>query len=312
MFRKSNTVQGAPKQMWNRDLKFKLGLIAITACVSICLLVKHGMQFDLRSSMHAVGTIGLLLPFACVFNARRLDQFANLLTGFLCMVAFNFFLSILTYAGTPINAPLSDEWMVRMDALMGFHVPSIVEWSRSHPLVYRFFDMSYNSVLLSTLLALVVLGFSSDTRRLQDFVLHFMLGGLITTIIFFILPAEAPEGHFSYQPTVAQQRFLDHFYALRAGNFPVVSMDNLEGLITFPSFHTTWAILVAYAFRHYRWLFAPMVVLNAAVVAATVILGWHYAIDAVGGILVAATSIALARITANWRYSQLPSELSLA
>lgn len=291
--------------MWNRDLKLKVWLISITGCAGIFLMARHGMRFEIQSAGHAAGTVALLLPFAIVFNNRRLDQFANLLTGFLCMVVFNFFLSILTYAGTPLNAPLADDWLANMDSLMGFHVPSIVEWSRSHPWIYRFFDQTYYSVLLSTLLALIVLGFDNDVRRLQDFVLHFILGGLITTVIFFVLPAEAPEGRFDFQPTMAQQRFLDHFYALRAGDFRVVSMDNLEGLITFPSFHTTWAILVAWAFRHYRWLFAPMVVLNGCVVGATVILGWHYAIDAVGGILVAGAAIAIARITANWRYADL-------
>lgn len=292
--------------MWNRDFKLKLWLIVVTACAGISLLARHGMRFEIQSASQAAGTVGLLLPFAIVFHGRKLEQFANLLTGFLFMVVFNVFLSLLTYAGTPLNAPLTDVWLVQMDALMGIHVPSIVEWSRSHPWIYRFFDLAYNSVLLSTLLALIVLGFDNDVRRLQDFVLHFMLGGLITTMIFFVMPAEAPEGYFDFQPTLAQQRFLDHFYSLRAGEFRVVSMTNLEGLITFPSFHTTWAILVAYAFRHYRWLFAPMIVLNAAVVAATVVLGWHYAIDAVGGILVAAAAVVIARWTANWRYAERP------
>lgn len=291
--------------MWNRDLKMKSWLIAITAVSAFSLLTMHGMRFDFRSAAHAVGTVGLLLPFAIVFANRRLDQFANLLTGFLCMVVFNLFLSILTYAGTPLNAPLADAAFERMDAAMGIDVPSIVAWSRSHPLIYSLLDTAYYSVLPSTLLALIVLGFDRDVTRLRDFVLHFMLGGLLTTVIFFCVPALAPSGYFDFVPTAAQQRFLDHFHALRAGKFPVVSMHNLEGLITFPSFHTTWAVLVAYAFWPYRWLKYPMLLLNAAVLVATVVLGWHYAIDVVGGILVAVLAVGLTRLTAAWRYGDL-------
>ncbi|MEZ6127309.1 MAG: phosphatase PAP2 family protein [Planctomycetaceae bacterium] len=289
--------------MWNRDLKFKVWLIAMTAISAFGLLIVHGMRFDFRSASQALGTVGLLLPFAVVFGHRRLDQFSNLLTGFLCMVVFNLFLSILTYAGTPLNAPLADEAFVKMDAAMGIHVPSVVAWSRSHPLIYETFDIAYYSVLPSTLLALIVLGFDNDVTRLRDFIVHFMLGGLITTVIFFCVPAVAPAGFFDFGPTAAQQRFLEHFHALRAGNFPVVSMHRLEGLITFPSFHTTWAVLLAYAFRYYRWLRYPMLILNVAVVLATVILGWHYAIDAVGGILVAALAVAITRLTATWRHA---------
>ncbi|MEZ6122241.1 MAG: phosphatase PAP2 family protein [Planctomycetaceae bacterium] len=302
---------GIHHQMWNRDLKLKMWLIAVTGIMAFALMLRHGMRFDFASSVHAAGTIGLLLPFALVFDSRRLDQFANLLTGFLCMVAFNFFLSVLTYAGTPLNAPLADEWFVRMDQAMGIDVAKIVTWSRSHPVLYRFFDMTYYSVLPSTLLALIVLGFDRDVTRLRDFVLHFMLGGFITTIIFFFLPAEAPEGHFNFQPTQAQQNFLNHFYALRSGEFRVISMNNLEGLITFPSFHTTWAVLVAYAFRHSRWLFPPMLFLNGAVVLATVILGWHYAADVIGGVLTAGVAVAIARITAGWRFNELLPPTSL-
>ena len=99
--------------MWNRDLKLKLWLISITGCAAFVLLAKHGMRFDYFSASTAVGTVGLLLPFAVVFDGRKISAFANLLTGFLCMVVFNLFLAILTYAGTPFNAPLADPSILR-------------------------------------------------------------------------------------------------------------------------------------------------------------------------------------------------------
>ena len=113
---------------------------------------------------------------------------------------------------------------------------------------------------------------------------------------YYLHSAQADIRIEPYQLRVDQQNFLQHFHALRAGEFPVVSMSNLEGLITFPSFHTTWALLVAYAFRHYRWFFLPMVLLNLAVVVATMTTGWHYAADVLGGILTAAVAIGIAKL----------------
>lgn len=290
--------------VWNRDLKFKLTLITITGSAAIVLLIRHNMWFDFRSAATACGTVGLLLPFAVVFNGRNLDAFCNLLTGFLCMVVFNLCLTVLTYAGTPLNAPLADDWLIHADESMGIHLPSIVLWTRSHPSAGWIFERAYFSVLPSTLLAIVVLGFDSDTRRLREFVLHFILGGLITTVLYFFYPAEGPCAAYGYQPPPDQQRFLDHFYSLRAGSFPLVSMSNLEGLITFPSFHTTWALLVAYAFRHYRWIFPPMLLLNLTVVASTVTTGRHYATDVIGGTATTIGAVFLSLLLSHWLTGQ--------
>lgn len=286
--------------MWNRDLKLKLWLIAGTGLAAVWLLAVHGMRFDVYSSGTALGTVALLMPFAVVFEGRNISSFANLLTGFLCMVAFNLCLAVLTYAGTPLNAPLADDWLISIDASLGIHLPSIVNWVQDHATLKWLLDRAYFTVFPSTLLALIVLGLDSDVRRLREFVLHFILSGLVTTVVFFFLPAEGPFAAYGYEPRPDQQRFLDHFQALRAGEFPVVSMSRLEGLITFPSFHTAWAVLLAWSFRHYRWLFVPMIVLNAAVVAATLTTGWHYGADVLGGAATAGLSILLTRLLSPW------------
>lgn len=285
--------------MWNRDLKLKLLLIAVTGFAAFGLLIFHGMRFDWKSAGSGLGTICLLLPFAAVFSHRGIHQFANLLIGFLCMVAFNMCLAVLTYAGTPINAPLADEWLIRIDAAMGIHLPTIVQWAASHPWM-RVFNLAYDTVLISTLMAIIVLGFDRDVRRLQDFVSHFMIAGLVTTIIYFFVPAIAPTAAFGYEATPAQARFLEHLTALRGGEFPVVSLSRLEGLITFPSFHTAWALLLAWSFRHYRYLRIPMLLLNIAVAVSTVTTGWHYATDVIGGLLVAVASVLITNWLRRW------------
>ena len=297
--------------MWNRDLKLKLWLITITGVTALVFLIRHDMWFDVRSGVTAYGTVALLLPFAILFDNRKLDAFSNLLTGFLCMVGFNFFLTILTYAGTPLNAPLADDYLMAGDAAMGVHLPSIVEWAVAHPTLRWLLSASYVSVFPSTLLAIFVLGLDPDVRRLREFVTHFILAGMLTTLIFFFLPAAGPFAAYGYEPRPDQQRFIDHFFALRAGEFPLVSLTNLEGLITFPSFHTSWALLVAWAFRPYRWLFPPMLIVNLAVVASTLTTGWHYGCDVVGGILITLVSIGITHILRPW-VSQSPSPANSA
>jgi membrane-associated phospholipid phosphatase len=272
-------------------LQMNLLFISWTGVAAFALLLYHGMQFDFASASTAVGATVLLAPFAVVFRRRGIGPFANLLTGFLCMVAFSTVLSILTYAGTPLNAPLADDWLKSCDAMLGIHLPSIVEWMSHHEALKNVFDLAYPSVMISTLLALVVLGLNEDEWQLQAFVLQFMIAGIITTLFYFLLPAVAPVGSYNYSITPQQEGFLEHFLALRSGELRVVSLSRVEGLVTFPSFHTCWALLIAWGFRHNRWLRFPMLILNLAVAASTVTTGWHYASDVVGGIAVAIVSV---------------------
>ena len=194
---------------------------------------------------------------------------------------------------------------------MGVHLPSIVEWSREHETLNRLFNMSYVSVLPSTLLAIIVLGMDRNLKRLQAFVMQFMVAGLLTTFVFFFLPAEGPFVSYGYSLRPDQMRFLNHFHALRAGEFPVVSMDHLEGLITFPSFHTTWALLVGFAFRYYRWLAVPMFALNLMVVVSTMTTGWHYGSDVVGGILTAVVAVAVSRCVVGSTATQIATDVDV-
>ena len=289
-------------------LRLSLLMISWTGVAAFGLLVLHGMTFEFMSAATAVGTILLLSPFAVAFDRRGIAPFVNLLIGFLCMVAFNVFLSILTYAGTPISAPLSDRWLMAFDSAMGIHLPSIVAWAADHPTLKTVLDLAYPSVMLSTLLALVVLGLDRDRLRLQEFILQFMIAGLLTTIVFFMFPAEGPFVAYGYDLRPDQQRFLEHFHALRAGNFHHVSLDNLEGLITFPSFHTAWALLLAWGFRHDRWLCWPMLILNLLVVASTLTTGWHYGSDVAGGIVVAVFAATVTHRLRPWLQSELPAD----
>ena len=80
--------------------------------------------------------------------------------------------------------------------------------------------------------------------------------------------------------------------ALRGGTLHAIQLDNLEGLITFPSFHTAAALMFIWALRTVPYVRWPAIVLNVALIAATPIDGAHYFIDLVGGAAVAFAALA--------------------
>jgi membrane-associated phospholipid phosphatase len=67
-------------------------------------------------------------------------------------------------------------------------------------------------------------------------------------------------------------------------------------LVTFPSFHTTLALVIAYCGARLRFVGAPVVVLNLLVVASTMAEGGHYFADIAGGAVIAFAAIGLVRL----------------
>ena len=63
-------------------------------------------------------------------------------------------------------------------------------------------------------------------------------------------------------------------------------------MIAFPSFHVTWAILLTYACRAKKIFFYPVALYNLILIISTVLLGWHYAMDVIGGVVLAIAGIA--------------------
>ena len=100
-----------------------------------------------------------------------------------------------------------------------------------------------------TLVVILLLGFQSDRKPLELFVMRFMIALLITAAVFSIAPARGPFAAYGYEPNPTQQSYLEHLEGLRSGERTVVSLRDAEGLVTFPSFHTAWAILLAANWR---------------------------------------------------------------
>jgi membrane-associated phospholipid phosphatase len=75
----------------------------------------------------------------------------------------------------------------------------------------------------------------------------------------------------------------------------VVRFDDLEGLVSFPSFHVAGAILVTWAFRRRRRILIPLIVLNIGLVISTVITGEHYLVDVLASVPLFAGSVAAYR-----------------
>jgi membrane-associated phospholipid phosphatase len=287
----------------SRDCKLKAGIILAVLCANILLIVALDLRFPPGDAVRPILITALLLGFAIFYHrVRNVPEFVWTATAMAQLVLFSSCYTVLMYSIAATARPLVDGSLVQVDRWIGFEVPQVMAWANAYPTVRDSLQLVYNTLLPQTALVVIVLGFLKERRPLETFMLRFMLATLLTAVVFYAYPADGPFSAYDYAANQSQTRYLEHFHAMRAGERTLVTWRGAEGLITFPSFHTTWAILLALALRRRPIMFALSAVLNCAVIIDTLTTGWHYVSDVLGGVVVGGIVIALAHCLSWWLY----------
>jgi hypothetical protein len=225
-----------------------------------------------------------LILSAALWYYRYEAAFRTLLGATLFMIVYCGVYTVLMYLAAGVGAPLVDYELMRLDALMGVHLPSIVKWAAEHPTLNLLLNIAYASVAVQTGLVLVF------SKNPWAFVQRFVMGSLACLAVFIVWPAAGPFVSHGYPVCESQAVYLAHLEGLRSG-WMHICVKNAQGLITVPSFHVIWAVFLAAAAR--GWVRPLAYLLNAAVIAATLTTGWHYGADVVSGLLVAVVILLL-------------------
>ena len=250
------------------------------------------------STVQAIG-LGAVPCLVVAYCYRRLrpDVFVSFTTESFAQLLLVLTLGgALSYPLATIGFPYCDELLHGADAWMGLDWLAHFRFVSERPLLSIMTLLAYDSVLLQLVVLLVVLVPTRRFVRFQQFVLANAIGLCIALVVFTFMPAAGTYsflqvgngqlGDLSPVVTADQKVFLD---ALRSGK--QVLVDEMSGLITFPSFHAEWAIFFMWAFYPVKRLRAAAILLNLAVLASTPVQGAHYFIDLVGGLIAAGVSI---------------------
>jgi membrane-associated phospholipid phosphatase len=147
-------------------------------------------------------------------------------------------------------------------------------------------------------LPLVVLAFSHRLREVRVYLLAFAIALALTAIVATLLPAASPiawidRAAFSNLHFVGATP-LNHLWLLRQPG-PLVISRSLGGIVAFPSFHASIAIMAPVALRRYPRLLAGLLVFEVAMFGGTITEGAHYVSDVLAGGFVALLAYALAQ-----------------
>lgn len=217
--------------------------------------------------------------------------------------AFTLIGGVYTYVTTYLGGgqPLWDARFAAADAAIGFDWRLWLERLKAYPTLAQVLDLAYRSILPQAGALIAVLALSRRHRDLQTFILAAQLSILVCGACAGLMPALGVYEHLGITaadhagiPLATVDRHVPHVEAMW-GPSPAIQLNRIEGIVVFPSFHTTVAILFTWAVWRVpvvRWLALGI---NGLMVAGTPLSGGHYLVDILAGALLAIAAIAAAR-----------------
>lgn len=285
------------------------GLVASFLLATIFGFQIAGLKFDFGDRWLFPFLVALAAPLALLaWSGRplrpnpRVRQGAAAAVQILCLLSSGLLLTCVV-AALGANMPLQDRMLATLDASLGFDWVGYLRFVNAHPLLGAVFHLAYICMLPQFALVVPALAVTNNGPRLQAFTLAVGLSLTVTIAVFFFVPAATNYSalHLSaadypnLTPVAQSGTWAQLLGSLRSELGYVVRLGTLDGMICFPSFHTSAAILFIWALWPLRLLRWPIAALNGLIIATTPVEGAHYLVDVIAGTIVAVGAIAMAQ-----------------
>ena len=287
--------------MWTTQERLRFHILSGMAVAVAGLYAVGSMRMRWGDLVMPLACAGVVLAGAIYF--RRQQRRARLAATLIAVAQITFFAllaAILNYLLLS-DRPLIDAELAQLDAALGVHWPSLFAALKCGPLG-PLLTAAYESNGIQLAGAILLLGFTGRTLELDRFLLAFFIATLAALAFWAVLPSLGAAPHFlstgaltdwsgaTVSPAVARA-WLD----LKSGALTEMELENLKGLIAFPSLHTVMALLVVYAVRDIRPLLWPALAWNALMLLSIPVDGGHHVVDVPAGVLLTVASVLAAR-----------------
>ena len=243
-------------------------------------LLAHGLWSDyaFASLFVALGVFYL--------RVRRSAQIATLLFVVSALIYGGPVIMVLDFVTKAMGYPLADQMLANWDDSLGLDWVAYERWFSSHPWLSASTGFLYSGSTLVLLIAFVALAWYGRLQQMLRLAVSSATTLLVSLVIGGFLPAAGPH-HFYGVPDGGKAFWVDEIIRVVTERPHVIVLSGQPPLTTFPSYHTTLAVLVIMA----CWSlprFGPLFALfNLSWALAIPVWGSHYPIDMVAGTSIA-------------------------
>ena len=251
----------------------------------------------------------VLAAAAMVYRHKRPDEkIVAMVVALQQLVLFTCLGILLSYMVAARGGGFWDATFQRWDTALGLDWRAYLDFVNARPLLGRVYSLAYASLMPQMIAVILALGFAGRLLELRRMALAVILTGTATILISGLMPGVSnfvylglgPQDYPNLHPGAAFVHVGD-LTALRAGTLRSVSLDSMQGIITFPSYHAALATVFAWGFFRspapVRW---PGLAVSILTVLATPIDGGHYFVDVMAGCALAALGLVVAPLLARF------------
>jgi membrane-associated phospholipid phosphatase len=269
-------------------------IIGALAAVDMAGLRLMGMHLEAEGVLKL--GVALLALFAIGFvytRWRPVERLADLAQTAAQLMAFFAAVGVFSYLVSASAAPLADDALAAADRTIGFDWLAWFSWVHERRIVTLVLKAAYFSAMPQLALIPIYLALTGQAQRNVRLIWELMLSLAVIVPLSGLIPAASAWVHYAVTDLIPAVHMPD-FTALRSGTLRQISLARMEGLITFPSFHTTLAVLFVAALRRHGLAFATGAIVNGLMLLSIPSEGGHYLVDVIAGAVVAVAAIGVA------------------
>jgi membrane-associated phospholipid phosphatase len=268
-------------------------IILVVAVSDVILLATTSFRLEASAELRILGGSIVLAVVFVYCRWRRIPRLAHLTRTVLALVLFTNAASVLSYIFTGIlPLPRWDGALATADHALGLNWLDMCQWLTRHPAIEASAHAVYKSLGPEMLILFFALELLGQHNQATAFLRWFIVSAIATIIIGILIPAAGAVVYY-HLPVAPTTVYVSQMADLRNGTLRTINPFDSEGLVVFPSFHTTLAVLCAYAARPLRNLKYLLLALNLLIILSSPAMGGHYFIDIIAGIILATLTIRL-------------------
>lgn len=275
------------------------GLALAVAVLDAVWLRRAGIALAPFGFGVAAALVAALLALATLFGPVLSEpKLRAMALASAALVAVTVPLAVLHYLTATWALPLADARLARAEAALGFDWPGYLATLQAHPRLAWWLALAYHTSGPQVGLTVIALSATLRVGRLWAYVRMFAVLLLAVVLAAALVPAAGPFVHYGLATvpdgsieTMGALWHLDALEHLRAGTLRVLPLEDIRGLVTFPSFHVCLAVLTAWALAPIPILGPLAIALNAVVIVATLGAGGHYLPDLLAGFVLSVAVI---------------------
>lgn len=258
---------------------------ALAATAAIVPPWEHLVAVNIQglSQIMAIVAAILLLRAGYVMRRPHARIIHTLLENGAGIIAYTAILAPVSYLCARNSLPLFNDAFNAADLALGYDWHFWADLEDSIPAVSLLLRIAYASMLPQTVFVLILLPVIGDGQRGFSFIRASLIAAIIACAGSYAMPAAMPEA--------VDTAWYGPWSALRTTAPFSVSLSQVEGIITFPSFHAAVAVLLLYAVRGLGLVTIVFGVAELLMLISTTTYGHHYFCDVLAGIVVAVGAI---------------------